>query len=359
MKCFKKILTAGASLAFACTAFANNKADQLDKQIRELKQQIEAIESRQSLDKLDVTQAAEGKVNEWLTLSGYIEQSFLSSETDDPPFMEDDSDSMSVGIVDLDFSFDFGDGFTAFIDVTADGGDLDMYVEQAWGNYEFGESGFSLKFGRQDVGIGLEANEAVDLYQFSVAFFNELGFMPSYAQGLTATYATEKFAVRAGVYDGLWGDANGGGADDFGYQLGLNVKPIEGLEIDAAYAHEDEEDGDEETDLFNIWLTYAIGEKFEVAAEYAFLELDEADVEYDHFILRGTYKINDKWSVTVRWDHLEDDDDLDVDTFIISPAVQINEHLLILAELGIRDGDYNASYDLEQEWIALEAFITF
>ena len=380
MKYFTSLFT--LLTAFAVTAIA--QAGNLDKQeleIIELKQRINQLEKNQSLDELDYLNAGEGKINEWLTLSGYIEMSFLSSEFDDGTTTTD-ADSMGVGIVDLDFSFDFSDNFKAFIDVTADDGGLDLYVQEAWGQYFFYDNVFSLRFGRQDVAIGLEASEAVNLYQFSNAAFYEFGYMPNYTQGIMAIYERDKFTLRAGFFDGLWstagnayglfesieGGANGSDVDThMAIMLSATIKFNEGGTIQATYAYEEEEDAthDDEWELFSFWITQKIGEKFEIAAELSFFEEQEntTDSEIMHALIRGTYQINDKWSVTLRYDRVEEDevdatDDEKVDSFIISPAVKVNDHLSILFEAGWRDGDGDFD-DVEEEWYALEAFITF
>ena len=354
------------------SVFADNKTDQIAKQVKELEARVN------SLDDLSTTLAAEDKVNAWLTLSGYIEMSAGTIS------IEDDNDSddaeatfMNVGIVEFVFDFDFSDQLSASIHVTSeadvDGPDFEpfenysaslgpLFIEEAWLKWTFASvEGLSLRAGIMDYGPGLEATEAVDLYQYSTAVIT--GFLPAYAQGLQLAYETEKFSVTLSLVDSFGSTAGIGGTpaidgniDEFGFMISGSVKIGENGTLAAAF-------GTEESTFFDIWATYVMGQ-FEVAAEYVQWET-EGDGPFDEqdwmgFILRGTWSINDKWSVTVRYDWAEDDEnDIETNQFIISPAVTVSENLLILAEFGVLTEEDAAGDEIETTIFVIEAFLTF
>lgn len=395
MKCFKGILALVASFVLVSGVFADNKTDEIEKQVRELKAKVNSLED------LSTTLAAEDKVNPFLTVSGYIEMSIGQAEWEEDDEGDDaDTTWMDVGIVEFVFDFDFSDNLSASIHIESakdfpfrddgfsddpDDGDTDYSdslstpeIEEAWFKWNFSQvEGLSLKAGIQDSAVGLEASEAVDLYQWSNAQYyagynsghnNEGQGIPTYVSGLTLAYETEQFYGSIGVYDGLGlketGDPIGdGNIDEFGFILKLGAKIGENGTIQFAYGQEDEDEedgGDNSTEFWNIWATYTIGQ-FEVAAEYLQMEEDDTDEDMMGYILRGTWNINDKWSLTVRYDYIEqDDDDHNADTIIISPAYKVSDNLLILAEIGMRDGEqHNGSDDLEHDWFVIEAFLTF
>jgi outer membrane murein-binding lipoprotein Lpp len=394
MKCFKGILALVASVVLATSAFADNKADQMEKEIRELKAQVSALEG-QSIDRLDALGASEDKVNPWLHLHGYIEMS-AGTYTEDDGGTDEEGTWMDVGEVEFVFDFDFSDNLSARIllksykdpeigtgpednGYSASINDHGPEIEEAWFKWSFSQvEGLSLKAGLQEINPGLEAAQSVNLYQFSRASLAEtppVSMIPLYSQGLTLAFENEQFMVSLSILDGF--DNNNfndnspdGNIDEFAFLLRGVYTGVENLTVSVAYGMEDADEEDSDTvsqEFFDLWATYTVGQ-FEIAGEFVMAERDffgSVSLDQMAFILRGTFNIIDKWGVGLRYDYSVGVweyiglADRETDGISLTGSVAVSDNLSVLLEIGTRTSEFDGGGDVDEDWVVLEAFLTF
>jgi len=313
-----------------------------------------------------------------LKISGWVDFNYVQSDADVPGVASispaiGEADVLSLNEVEINFHFDFGNGLTAKFDLqaatadqTASGADLDdMQLEEAYFSYNFldGEdSSLSLTAGRFFSSLGYEAYDLTGLNQFSVGYGpnNILGLQ----DGLRLDYSSEMFALSASVVDGIFtrDQAFNTGANDLGFEFAAKFTGVENLEVFAGYALEDSGTALDDADLFNIWISYQIGDLL-LAAEYA----DGSDIagnDGDSFLVAATYAVNDWLAFTARYSQSDVEPSAggaeiaELSEYTLAALFTVHDNLGVIVEYR-HDEDDAAGVDAEGDTLAIEATLTF
>jgi len=296
------------------------------------------------------------ELGEGLSVTGFIDQSFLYNKVDDS------SASRGFGIdqVETDFLYSGSNGVSAQVDIEygENASDLspgdDTFVEQAFVTKAFTDQ-FSVKVGRFLSYSGWETEEPTGLFQYSATGYGKY-FYGYYQQGISAAFNAGKFAVMGSVVNdvfGYAGDAIERDTKKLGVELGVAVMPVEGLTAKAFYMSDDKTD----IDVVNVWASYAMS-GFTFAAEYNKADYGD-NGKGDGYLAMANYA-NGPWGVTLRYHayDIENDAGVTVDkdkVITLSPSYKVGNNLLLVAEY--RMDNFPGSTDSKS--FALEALFTF
>lgn len=310
-----------------------------------------------------VAQADGFQLSEKLSVTGFIDMSLSKTDPDDG----DSTTSSGLDQFEIDFLYDFGEGLTAQVDLEYqdNGSGEEVDIEQAFISYAVNDA-LSVKAGRFLSYSGWETEEPTGLFQYSGTGYAAY-FYGGYQQGVSAKYATSMFDVALSVVNDL-GDLEGEARDseDPGAELMLALHPVEGWTLKAFYMTDELDGTDEDTDLINVWTSYAIGD-LTLAAEYNMSENAPAAVgfagvgaEADGMLLMANYAWG-KFGLTLRYHEWEVETDSgataeEISGFTISPSYAVSDNLLIVTEYRMDDDDLNGG---STDSFAIEALVTF
>jgi hypothetical protein len=289
---------------------------------------------------------AEIELGEGISVSGFIDMSYLSVNEDGEPA----EDFFGVDQIETDFMYAGSNGISAQVDIEYGGTATtsETFVEQAFVTKKINDQ-FSLKAGRFLSYSGWETEEPTGLFQYSGAGYAGL-FYGGYQQGVSAHYDGEMFDVMGSVvtsaFNGFQQDAGA-----LGYELGVGFTPVEGLTAKAFYIVNNYEGTSAKDELINAWISYSMS-GFTFAAEYNTAEYANG-AEADGYLLMGNYA-SGPWGITVRYHDFGVDGAGDVDGFTLSPSYKAGDNLLLVAEF--RTDDFGGP---DTSTIALEALFTF
>jgi hypothetical protein len=312
---------------------------------------------------MPAVQANAFEIAEGLTLNGFIDMSLTRVEP------EDGKSDTSSGLdqFELQFMYDFGEGLTANVDIEyQDDGDGETTdVEQAYISYAISEA-LSIKAGRFLSYSGWETEEPTGLYQFSGTGYAKY-FYGAYQQGVSVYYGTDLFSAAVSVVNDigtLTGDFRD--AEDPAVELMAAIHPGDAWTLKAFYMAEESEINEEDTQLFNVWSSYVIGD-LTLAAEANYSENAGAAVaiagdeaEAQGFLLMANYAMGD-WGFTVRYHESEVETEggttvEDISAITFSPSYKVSDNLLIVAEYRMDEEDVSGN---EFDSYAIEALVTF
>lgn len=312
---------------------------------------------------------AESSKLDGLSVSGFIDMSYVSADDDDTG----SESSSGLDQVEFNLSYDFGNKLKAFIDVEHQDGDSGTDVEQAYMTYALSDE-FSVKAGRFLSYSGWETEEPTGLFQYSGAGYAPY-FYGYYQQGVSGLYSGEKFSAAVSLVNSLAGP-EATDSEDIGVETMLAFMPTDAITLKGFYSFEkliapDGTSTDEDTTLINLWGSYAVG-SYTFAAEYNMSEnagsyvYDEdgnmwagLDSEASGFLLMGNYAFDNGFALTVRFHDWEVENAAggtveDADGISISPSYAVNDNLLIVTEYRMETIN-----DVDTDTLAIEALITF
>lgn len=296
--------------------------------------------------------AAGIELGEGLSVTGFLDMSYLNSDPDGAPGMS----SFGIDQFEIDFMYEGSSGVSAQVDIEygENASDLspgdDTFVEQAFITKAFTDQ-FSMKVGRFLSYSGWETEEPTGLFQYSAS-----GYAPSfygyYQQGVSAYYDGGKFAVMGSVVTDVFAYAGGPlerDADNLGYEVGLALMPFEGFTAKAFYMSDDKTD----RDVINVWASYSMS-GFTFAAEY-----NDADYgafgKGDGYLLMANYAKGPA-GITVRYHDFEDDfRGISASAITVAPSYKVGDNLLLVAEYRMDDVDGGG----DMKSFALEALFMF
>jgi hypothetical protein len=303
------------------------------------------------------------ELGEGLSVTGFIDQSFLYSKTDGSTA----SKTFGIDQVETDFLYSGSNGVSAEVDIEygENASDLspgdDTFVEQAFVTKKFTDE-FSVKVGRFLSYSGWETEEPTGLFQYSASGYAPL-FYGYYQQGISAAFSSSKFAVMGSVVNDVFGYANNAIERDtkkLGVELGVAVMPVEGLTAKAFYMTDDKTD----RDVINVWASYAMS-GFTFAGEYNKGEYGDGDA--DGYLAMANYATG-PFGITLRYTHVKLDDYPTLDdvgdpiavsgkssSITLSPSYKVGDNLLLVAEFR-KD---NLPGPTDSKSFALEALFTF
>jgi len=264
-------------------------------------------------------------------------------------------DSAGIDQFETDFKWAGSNGISAQVDIeygeNFEGSGDSTFVEQAFVTKQFNDQ-FSVKFGRFLSYSGWETEEPTGLFQYSGSGYAPY-FYGYYQNGVSAFYGTEKFDLMASVVTSTF-DPLDRDLDKMGYELGAAIRPVEGLTGKAFYM----KDKDSDTDVVNLWLSYAVN-GFTFAGEYNTADY-AGGADGDGFLLMANYA-SGAWGITARYVDFKIKDglgatDLKSKSYTISPSYKASDNLLLVAEFR-KDKVKVGGADSTQ--VALEALFSF
>jgi len=298
---------------------------------------------------------AEIELGSGISITGFLDMSYYSWNPDGGSSVE----SVGIDQFETDFMYAGSNGVSAQVDIEYgegfDGSDDETFVEQAFVTKAFTEQ-FSVKVGRFLSYSGWEAEEPTGLFQYSGTGYAKY-FYGYYQNGVSAYFDGGKFAVMGSAVTSAFNpnDRNNvDGVDDkMGYEAGLALMPFEGFTAKAFFIS----DEDTDTDIINVWASYAIN-GFTLAGEYNTADYGSY-ADGDGFLIMGNYATG-PFGVTVRYHDFEIEADggatLDDGSAItFSPSYKVGDNLLLVAEYRMDSSDTNGDSDS----FALEALFTF
>lgn len=289
---------------------------------------------------------AEILISENLSLTGFVDMSAGSTDSDDPDVGT--SEWYGLDQFELDFMYEYDPSLSARVDLNWLSGDK-VDLEQAFFTYSMG-NGFSVTAGRFLSAVGWEAAEPVDMYQYSYATSVKY---PGYHNGIGLSYDTEMFGLYGSLIDDIWAEDTVGDADELGYELQLTLTPVEGFTSKIQYSSMDK--GAYDKELFNVWASYEIGSLL-LAAEFdSYDGWGGPDVDGNGYLVMGNYGFTDNLGLTLRYSE-NDGDDYEASDFTISPGYVFTDNIAGLIEYKHTDYD-EGGYD--EDSIAVEFLFTF
>jgi len=295
-----------------------------------------------------------------ISITGFLDMSYSSVDPDGGSSIE----SVGIDQFETDFKYAGSSGVSAQVDIEYgegfDGSDDETFVEQAFITKAFTEQ-LSVKAGRFLSYTGWETEEPTGLFQYSGAGYAKY-FYGFYQNGVSAHYNGGKFAVMGSVvtsaFNPLDRNSTDGVDDKKGYEAGVALMPVEGLTAKAFYIS----DGDTDTDIINVWASYAVA-GFTFAAEYNTVEYGDSsavvDGDGDGYLLMANYA-RGPYGFTVRYHDFEIESAAgatvdDGSAITLSPSYKVGGNLLLVGEYRMDESDTNGDSDT----FALEALFTF
>jgi len=258
-----------------------------------------------------VASASAVKINNNLSINGFIDGSYYSEDNTDS-----DSSNLSLDEVELNFIVNAGNISGELHVDTEDTAnddfdtisDDDLSIEQVHFTYAFG-NGASLQIGRFGSELGLEREDPAGLYTFSRAYGTpqfDLGNVDAnVAEGARLSYSAGDFAGSIALFnqDNQIEDDNGS-KDDLDYEVAISYTGIDNLAVGAGIQTVRPEDGNN-TEVYTINVAYTL-DKLLLAAEYTNSETGADD--RSAYLVLADYDVNEKLGLAVRFSSWETDD---------------------------------------------------
>jgi len=302
-----------------------------------------------------------------LKISGWVDFNYVQTDADTGAFFAE-ADTLALNEVEINFLFDFGNGLTAKFDLQADSagqadttgdGVEDVELEEAYFSYNFldGEdSSLSLTAGRFFSYMGWESFDLTGLYQFSTGYS---AVAQGLQDGLRLDYVSDMFTVGASVVDGVFSNDktfNGGADDGVGAEFMVKFTGVENLEVFAGYGWNDSGAGGSDPDMYDLWISYQIGDLL-LAAEYSSnSDVMGAGVDADAYLLFANYTVNDWLGFTARYSTLDVDGGAETEEFTLAALLTVHDNLGVIIEYRHDEEDVS---DDEADTLAIEATLTF
>ena len=292
-----------------------------------------------------VASASAVKVNNNLSINGFIDGSYQQTDLDNPttnPTTTDKDQALGVDEVELNFITNVGnvDGVIN-IDSHDDLGDVE--VEQAHITYSL-DNGVSFTLGKYGSGLGFEREDPTSLYTFSRAYttvdnggateddsFNLGNVDSNVVEGLTVAYSSDVYSIAASFENALSTDAED---DELNLELSFSYTGIDNVTLGGGYFFDNRSDSEAETDVLNLHASTSFGKLF-LAAEYTELSRgsnvgDGSDL--DGYLVLADYDFNDKLGVAVRVSSNEKTANSDYSKVTLAPNYAITESLGAIVE---------------------------
>ena len=301
-----------------------------------------------------VASASAVKVNNNLSINGFIDGSYKLSDSDS-------SDTQSLGLDEVELNFNVSAGGVSGV-VSIDSHEANasddlnsgLNIEQAHFTYNFNDA-VSITFGRYGSALGLEGEDPAGLYTFSRAYKDSSGFnfanidnnTNGAVDGLTIAYSGESYSIAASFEESAGQDLE---TNDLNLELSVTYTGIAGVNVGGGVFFDNAE-GDE-TDSLNIHVSRQFG-KLLLAGEYSERSTSSTtvanNVDNDAYLLLADYDVNDKFGFAVRYSQHEQGSDEDYEKFTIAPNYAITDSLGAIIEYSdVEDnGDKTEEYAVE------------
>ena len=322
---------------------------QTNKQI-DMKNKLLAVLATLSM----VASASAVKVNDNLSINGFIDGSYVSSDDG-----TNKTQSLEVDEVELNFVTNVGNVSSLIaVDASLDRAEAstDLGIEQAHFTYNVNDA-VSVTFGRYGSALGFEREDPAGLYTYSRAYSSTGGFNlgnidnvnGGSVDGLTIAYSGDAYSVAVSLENQV-GAESALETNDLDFEISFTYTGIAGLNIGGGFLVDNETTAALETDVVNLHLSRQFG-KLLVAGEYTELSTDAGD--RDAYLVLADYDFNNKIGVALRVSS-EEQANGDYDKVTIAPNYAITESLGAILEYSDIDDEGQDS-----EEYAVELTYTF
>jgi hypothetical protein len=320
-----------------------------------------------------VASASAVKVNNNLSINGFIDGSYNLTDTDGA-----DTQSLGLDEVELNFNLNVGNvsgliaidnnnplshshtvsftdaNGTANIDRTVNTSAVngtDLNIEQAHFTYNINDA-VSLTFGRYGSALGFEREDPAGLYTFSRAYsgnFNLGNIDAGAVDGITLSYAGDSYSIAASLEETAGQNIE---VNDLNLELAFTYTGIAGVNIGGGYFFDNAANGANETDILNVHVSRQFG-KLLLAGEYIEASTSSTtaaqNVDNDAYLLLADYDVNDKLGVAVRFSNNEQGASGDYERFTIAPNYSLTDSLGAIIEYSDVEDDNAKSEEYSVE----------
>lgn len=304
-----------------------------------------------SLAALASTVSAEVKINDYLSLDGYV---ILAGTITDPEGGSSTDTLADSGASNLDAARialigkynDFSGKVSLFYVPNRAG--TEAGVLDAYATYSTGA--ISVTGGKFLSYLGYEAFEPVNMAQLTYGFASGI---PAYSTGAKIDYAGESFTLGFSVQDSLQPEAgtfyqgDGDWSDGLGYTLAATYTGINKLTLFAGVGYDDDDAagtaGGPSEWVYDVWASYAVTDKLTLAAEVS--HADDASTSY---IVLANYAFTEKFSSVFRWSWQEVEPTDEYSTYLtVAPTYVFTENFSVRAEVSYLDQPSTMFYGIQ------------
>ena len=298
-----------------------------------------------------VASASAVKINNNLSINGFLDGSYLLTDTDA-------ADTQSLGADEAELNFVLTNGAVSgliAIDSGEASGNSDLDIEQAHFTYDLG-NGISISLGRYGSALGFEREDPAGLYTYSRAYNTNAANLGNIdngnvVEGITVAYAADQFSIAASFENAKGADLE---SNDLDLELSLSYTGIADTVIGGGFFFDNEAGSDEENDVVNVHASRSFG-KLLLAAEYTQIQSSVATTgDRDAYLVLADYDYNDKIGVAVRLSKEEESATVDYEKITIAPNYSITDNLGAILEFS--DIERN---NADSNQVAVELTYTF
>ena len=298
-----------------------------------------------------VASASAVKINNNLSINGFLDGSYLLTDTDA-------ADTQSLGADEAELNFVLTNGAVSgliAIDSGEASGNADLDIEQAHFTYDLG-NGISISLGRYGSALGFEREDPAGLYTYSRAYNTNAANLGNIdngnvVEGITVAYAADQFSIAASFENAKGADLE---SNDLDLELSLSYTGIADTVIGGGFFFDNEAGSAEENDVVNVHASRSFG-KLLLAAEYTQIQSSVATTgDRDAYLVLADYDYNDKIGVAVRLSKEEESATVDYEKITIAPNYSITDNLGAILEFS--DIERN---NADSNQVAVELTYTF
>ena len=299
-----------------------------------------------------VASASAVKVNDNLSINGFIDGSYVNTESGVAPVASDQQ--LELDEVEINFDVNVGNvsGLVALDSALDQAGAAEFGIEQAHFTYNINEN-VSVTFGRYGSALGFEREDPAGLYTYSRAYdsaaFNFGDVDSNAVEGLTVAYSGDAYSVAVSLENAV-GDEASLQTNDLDFEISFTYTGIAGVNVGGGFFIDNEATAANETDAVNLYVSRQFG-KLLLAGEYS--ELDNNGADRDAYMILADYDVNNKLGVALRLSS-EEQVTGDYDKLTIAPNYAITESLGAILEFSDIDDEGSDS-----EEYAVELTYTF
>ena len=298
-----------------------------------------------------VASASAVKINNNLSINGFLDGSYLLTDTDA-------ADTQSLGADEAELNFVLTNGAVSgliAIDSGEASGNSDLDIEQAHFTYDLG-NGISISLGRYGSALGFEREDPAGLYTYSRAYNTNAANLGNIdngnvVEGITVAYAADQFSIAASFENAKGADLE---SNDLDLELSLSYTGFADTVIGGGFFFDNEAGSAEENDVVNVHASRSFG-KLLLAAEYTQIQSSVATTgDRDAYLVLADYDYNDKIGVAVRLSKEEESATVDYEKITIAPNYSITDNLGAILEFS--DIERN---NADSNQVAVELTYTF
>jgi len=309
------------------------------------------------------------EINDNISINGFIDGSWVNTDTDGAANDESDLD---IDEVELNFLVNAGN-VSGEIHIDNDDGAGDAIdLEQVHFTYSM-ENGLSVTIGRFGSALGFERQDPAGLYTFSRAYDDGTGVPASLSlfnigdvdttavEGISVGYSADAFSIAVSAVNGVgvMEEDGLGGENDLDIEIALSYTGIENLVLGGGVHSQRNSGAADDRDITNIHAAYTM-DKLMLAAEYVNDDNENvagrgAGSDLSAIMILADYDINDQMGVAVRYSEWETGANAEADKLTIAPNYAITESLGAILEYSSTE---NAAGN-DEDSLALELTFTF